>query len=263
MAKRFTDTNKYRKPFIRSLPSEYKLFWDYLYHDCDHAGVWIVDFEVAQIYLGENAKIDKDTALKHFNAKEEKIIIFDNGNKWFIPSFLEFQYGSELSKTNNVFKSIDKILTKYDLYEYLTIDIVENGTTISSFRNRISKKVRNKIFIDNDLTCQYCGEQKTLGELRIDHFIPLSKDGTNEDHNLICSCVRCNGKKSDLMPDIFLSKKYSFINPSEKIKCLLGAFKKLKPPYNCLYGGKDKDKDKATDKDKDKDNSEKSQKKKL
>ena len=51
MAKRFTDTNKYKKPFIRGLQGAYKLFWDYLYHDCDHAGIWIVDFEIAQTYL--------------------------------------------------------------------------------------------------------------------------------------------------------------------------------------------------------------------
>ena len=47
--KRFTDTDKYKKPFIRGLKGAYKLLWDYLYHECDNAGVWIDDFDVAQI----------------------------------------------------------------------------------------------------------------------------------------------------------------------------------------------------------------------
>ncbi len=44
MSKRFADTDKYKKPFIRNLPAAYKLLWDYICLDCDHAGIWQVDF---------------------------------------------------------------------------------------------------------------------------------------------------------------------------------------------------------------------------
>ena len=93
MAKRFTDTNKYKKPFIRGLQGAYKFFWDYLYHECDHAGIWIVDFEVAQLYVGKDMPINKEDALKYFNNGEKRIIEIDNGIRWYIPSFIEFQYG--------------------------------------------------------------------------------------------------------------------------------------------------------------------------
>jgi hypothetical protein len=116
MAKRFTDTNKYKKPFIRGLQGAYKLLWDYLYHDCDHAGIWIVDFEIAQLYIGNDMPINHKDALKYFNNGENRIIEFDNGKKWFIPSFIEFQYG-ELNEQNRAHNSVIQILKKHKLYK--------------------------------------------------------------------------------------------------------------------------------------------------
>ena len=118
MAKRFTDTNKYRKPFIRGLQGAYKLLWDYLYHDCDHAGIWIVDFEIAQIYIGSDMPVNKQDALKYFNANEKRIIEFDNGKKWFIPSFIEFQYGV-LNDQNRAHNSVLLILKNKGLISSL------------------------------------------------------------------------------------------------------------------------------------------------
>ena len=114
MAKRFTDTNKYKKPFIRGLQGAYKLFWDYLYHECDHAGIWIVDFEIAQLYLGKDMSINKEDALRFFNEGEIRIVEIDKGKKWFIKPFIEFQYG-ELNEQNRAHNSVISILKKYGL----------------------------------------------------------------------------------------------------------------------------------------------------
>ena len=115
MAKRFTDTNKYKKPFIRGLQGAYKLLWDYLYHDCDHAGIWIVDFDIAQIYIGEDMPVNKDDALKYFNSDEQRIIEICKGKKWFIPGFIDFQY-NELNENNRAHQSVINILNKYNLF---------------------------------------------------------------------------------------------------------------------------------------------------
>lgn len=115
MAKRLSDTDKFKKPFFRSLPGPYKLLWDYLYHNCDNAGVWIKDFDIAQIYIGSDMKITEAQALKLF---EGRIQIFDNGAKWFIPSFIEFQYDctiENLNPKNNAHLSVIKKLTKEGL----------------------------------------------------------------------------------------------------------------------------------------------------
>lgn len=109
MAKRFTDTGKWNKPFIRSMKAPYKLLWLYILDECDHAGVWQVDLDVAQIKIGE--KLNLETALSSFS---EKVYPFDGGGKWFIPDFIEFQYG-ELNPDNRAHKSVLNILSKYNL----------------------------------------------------------------------------------------------------------------------------------------------------
>lgn len=109
MSKRFTDTEKWKKPFIRSLKAPYKLLWLYILDECDHAGVWQVDLDVAQIKIGE--KLDYKTALKYLEAK---VIPFDNHEKWFIPDFIDFQYG-QLNPENRAHNSVIQILQKYSL----------------------------------------------------------------------------------------------------------------------------------------------------
>lgn len=111
MSKRFTDSNKYKKSFFRGLPGAYKLFWDYLYHDCDHAGIWHVDFEIAQIYLGSDMRIEKEEALRLFNTGEERIRILNGGSKWLIVPFVHFQYG-DLNPQNRAHSSVISLLAK-------------------------------------------------------------------------------------------------------------------------------------------------------
>ncbi len=111
MAKRFTDTDKWKKKFIRGLEAPYKLLWFYILDDCDHAGIWHVDIEVAQIRIGE--KVDLAEALGFFAGK---FFVFDDNEKWFIPDFIEFQYGS-LSENNRAHLSVINILTRYGLID--------------------------------------------------------------------------------------------------------------------------------------------------
>lgn len=110
MARRFTDTEKWKKPFIRGLQGAYKLLWLYICDDCDHAGIWQVDIDVAKIRIGED--VNTNDALIAFG---DKVVSFDNGTKWFIPSFLEFQYPSGLNPSNNAHGGVIRILDKYNL----------------------------------------------------------------------------------------------------------------------------------------------------
>lgn len=108
MAKRFTDTDKWKKPFIRSLQAPYKLLWFYILDDCNHAGIWEVDIEVASLRIGE--ELDGKKALTFFGDRVHKI----SSSKWFIPDFISFQYG-ELNEKNRVHFSIIQILNKYKI----------------------------------------------------------------------------------------------------------------------------------------------------
>lgn len=119
MSKRFIDTEKYKKPFLRSLKGPYKLLWDYICLTCNHAGVWQVDFEIAQVYLGLDMPVEETVAIQCFNADEERIIVIDAGKKWFIKPFVDFQYG-ELNPANRVHLSVLSELEKEGI-EYNSI----------------------------------------------------------------------------------------------------------------------------------------------
>lgn len=110
MAKRMTDTQKWKKPFFEQLGIEMKLFWIYLLDDCNHAGIWQVNLRLANFLLGTNL-----TQEEILISLKDKIQVIDDGNKWYIPSFIQFQYPNGLSTENNVTKSILKELKKYNL----------------------------------------------------------------------------------------------------------------------------------------------------
>lgn len=89
--KRFTATEKWEDPWFRKLSPEHKCFWEFLCDRCDAAGVWKVDLETAEHFIG--SKLDEGALLKSFG---DRIQVLENG-RWWIKKFIEFQYGS-LSK---------------------------------------------------------------------------------------------------------------------------------------------------------------------
>lgn len=134
--KRFTDSKKWDKRWFRTLPPEVKLIWMYILDKCDHAGVWEVDFELADFYLG----LDKDLIIEDVKTHLEKQYhSFDGGKRWFIPSFIEFQYGSTLNPNNRCHGSVIKVLSKYNL-----LDLVESIKPLDVEKEGPSKGLSNK-----------------------------------------------------------------------------------------------------------------------
>lgn len=133
MAKRFTDTDKWKKGFIRNLPTKYKLLWLYILDDCNHAGVWETDFEVASIRIG--SKISEKEAIKYF---APQIKIFDEGDRWFIPKFIEFQYG-ELNANSRPHQAVIKLIEKYDLYNLKGVNYTDTPETAKTALKRFKK----------------------------------------------------------------------------------------------------------------------------
>ncbi len=86
MAKRFTDTAKWKRPWFQALSRDAKLVWIFLCDDCDHAGIWLADFVLMSLRLG--MKVDEEKLAELVGDKLVKI----DQDKYFIPSFFEFQY---------------------------------------------------------------------------------------------------------------------------------------------------------------------------
>ena len=139
MAKRMTDTDKWKKRFLRELKPQHKLLWFYVLDDCNHAGIWDVDIEVASIRVGEELIYDMLP-----QAFLDKIVIFDNGDKWFIPEFIDFQYG-ELNPNSNVHKSVIALLEKYNLEGYLKGSQGVQSTLNNKDKDKDIVKVKAKV----------------------------------------------------------------------------------------------------------------------
>lgn len=60
---------------------------------------------------------------------------------------------------------------------------------------------RQRIFRRDKMTCQYCGEKKSLKSLTLDHVLPKSRGGQNTWENLVAACHDCNIKKADRTPE--------------------------------------------------------------
>ena len=83
MAKRFTDSEKWNKSWFRKLKPENKCFWIYILDKCSNAGIWDVDFEAAEFFIGTS--LNRKEIDEIF--KKQFIEIADN--KWFIHDFIE------------------------------------------------------------------------------------------------------------------------------------------------------------------------------
>ncbi len=71
----------------------------------------------------------------------------------------------------------------------------------------VSLKIRFKVFQRDNFTCQYCGRKTPEVILEIEHVIPISKGGTDEEDNLTTSCFECNRGKGRNLLDTILKDK--------------------------------------------------------
>ena len=126
MAKRYFDTDIWKKRWFRSLSPKYKSSWRYLISQCDHAGFFEPDIDIMSIFVGE--KLDEKDLMETFSSRIEYL---DNG-KWFIPKFIQFQYKvshpDELNLSNRVHKSVYERIEKYS-YLFRPIDEASKGHT--------------------------------------------------------------------------------------------------------------------------------------
>ena len=60
---------------------------------------------------------------------------------------------------------------------------------------------RRNVFVRDQFTCQYCARELPEHQLNLDHVVPRDKGGRTTWANIVTSCVRCNTRKANKMPD--------------------------------------------------------------
>ena len=108
MAKRFTDTEKYKDPWFRRLEPKIKILFLFMCDDCNHAGIWKENFDLFKLMYGFD--VTHEDMLK----LGDKVLRI-NEETYLIQSFIKFQYGN-LNPNNKAHYGVIRALN------YLGID---------------------------------------------------------------------------------------------------------------------------------------------
>ena len=79
----------------------------------------------------------------------------------------------------------------------------------------MSNSRRFRILQRDNFKCAYCGKVVSEAELEVDHIMPRSKGGSNEETNLITACFECNRGKRDKV--LIENNKQSNVNEIEML----------------------------------------------
>ena len=59
---------------------------------------------------------------------------------------------------------------------------------------------RRNLFARDQKSSQYCGNLFPLSQLSFDHIVPRSRGGKTTWENVVCCCLKCNGRKGNRTP---------------------------------------------------------------
>ena len=115
MAKRFTDTDKWKDEWYTDLPNDYKIIWQYLLDTCDNAGIYKRNIKLLNIMC--NTNVSDTDVLNAFKLRVTPI----SDEKWIINKFCVFQYGPDFleSKNKAVISVVNKLIEN-NLYQSST-----------------------------------------------------------------------------------------------------------------------------------------------
>jgi len=83
MAKRLTDTEKWNDDWYISLSNDYRIIWQWLLDNCNHAGICKRSMRLLNLMC--NTDINEEILVKKMDGR-----LIVSGNDWFIPKFFQF-----------------------------------------------------------------------------------------------------------------------------------------------------------------------------
>lgn len=110
MAKRFTDTEKWKQEWWQEADHKTQITWFYLLDNCDPSGVWEINIPLL------NFQTKNQWSKKMFLDAFKGRVIEIKSNKIFILKFIEFQYGA-LSQDCNPHKRVIMTLKHHGIPE--------------------------------------------------------------------------------------------------------------------------------------------------
>jgi len=173
MARRFTDTEKWRDEWWGSLSNDYRMIWLYLVDSCSIAGIWKKDFR--GLNFNCNTQINESDFIKIFGDR-----LIDRGNFFFIPKFLRFQCPKGLNSNKPAILSIVKEIEQNNLTQIIH-ESLGNDFLIIKGKDKGNGKGKG--------TGKDKGNYVTVANEVVDHvqvieFYAAQLNGTQKEHDL-------------------------------------------------------------------------------
>ncbi len=218
MAKRFTETNKWKDKWFRKLKSGEKLLFMYLTDNCDLAGFIELDVELFSFHTS----LTQEHVEKAIEGLNRLPII---GDFIWLPNFIVHQKNFPLNPLNNAHKSIISSIKTHPEFEEAQALLPEIDYLI-----KVGLTQKEAVWVRDSGICRYTNEK--IDELRnyeMDHVIPKSQGGSDAYDNM-ATCVKSfNREKSDKLMNLIVENYSASLAKRELMKnpLLLADFNKF------------------------------------
>ena len=156
MAKRLTDTEKWNDDWYISLCNDYRIIWQWLLDNCNHAGICKRSMRLLNLMC--NTSVTEEILIEKM---EGRVIVA--GNDWFIPKFLKFQYDN-LTSNRPVVLSVVKELIKNDLIKLIPESFGNDYLIIKDKSKDKDMSIVKQQKSEHGKTNGYSGNFKAQGE---------------------------------------------------------------------------------------------------
>ena len=111
MAKRFTDSEKWKDAWFCDLPIHDKLFWVYILDDCNHAGIWKINMRLANFSIGYEYTLEG--VIKALGRR----VFLINDDYLLVERFVHFQHPNGLNPKSKPQKAAIDMLLKHKVLD--------------------------------------------------------------------------------------------------------------------------------------------------
>ncbi len=110
--KKFTDSEKWRDPWFRSLSVESKTLWIFLLDEVDNAGIWEID----QSYFKYASGVKKDLE-NLLSTLGDRVVFLPDKRHLLIPKYCFYQQGGFLTENKPAHRRIFQLLQRHELQQ--------------------------------------------------------------------------------------------------------------------------------------------------
>lgn len=129
MAKRMSETEKWKDPWFSNLENDWKLIWLYLLDDCTHAGIYQINIPLLNFHC--RTSITLEDLLDKFHSR----LIQLSDDKIFIHKFIIYQYGVDFKSSKA--KAVLSAKKSLESLGFIGFDDEGNQTLILSNNNHL------------------------------------------------------------------------------------------------------------------------------